>query len=59
MKKQKLKEIHGKLKNWSKEKGDQELEDCLHELVQALDADDDGSNPPGGPKNPPGTGNTA
>ena len=54
--KQKLKEIHGKLKKWCEDNGDEELDGLLDELQAAFDAEgdgDDGSNPPGGPGTPP------
>lgn len=56
--KQKLKEIHEKLKKWSEGNGDEELDELLNELQAAFDPagddeGDDGSNPPGGPGTPP------
>lgn len=56
--KQKLKEIHEKLKKWSNHSGDEELDSLLDELEAAFapadDGDgDEGSNPPGGPGTPP------
>lgn len=54
--KQKLKEIHEKLKKWCDDNGDDELNNLLDELEAAFDAgsdEDDGSNPPGGPGTPP------
>lgn len=55
--KQKLKEIHEKLKKWSEDSGDEELDSLLNELESAFDPADDGegegSNPPGGPGTPP------
>jgi hypothetical protein len=54
--KQKLKEIHEKLKKWCEDNGDEELDGLLDELQAAFDAEGDGegdSNPPGGPGTPP------
>lgn len=54
--KQKQKEIHEKLRKWSNEKGDAELNDILNEYLATLEGDDTGSNPPGThPSKPPGT----
>lgn len=54
--KQRLKELHEKLKKWCDGNGDEELDGLLDELEAAFDAggdDGDGSNPPGGPGTPP------
>lgn len=56
--KQKLKEIHERLKKWSENSGDEDLESLLNELEAAFapaqdEEGDDGSNPPGGPGTPP------
>jgi len=59
-KEQKLRDILGKMKNWCREKGDADLEDHINDFENELNGDfetnDDGSNPPGGPGLPPGTG---
>lgn len=56
--KQKLKDLHERLKKWSNDNGDEELEEMLNEYLSALDEEDgdDGSNPPHQPTKPPGTG---
>lgn len=55
--KQKLKDLHQRLRKWSDNKGDEELDEMLNEYLAALDdfeQNPDGSNPPNPPKNPPG-----
>lgn len=58
--KQKLKSLHERMKKWSNDNGDDELDEMLNEYLSALgyfeDGGEDGSNPPGQPGKPPGTG---
>lgn len=59
--KQKLVYLLESIKSWCREKGDEELEECLNDFENELNSDDfktlddSGSNPPGPPApTPPG-----
>lgn len=55
-KKQKLKELLEKLKEWSKHSGNDDLDAICKDLEDEVETMDEGSNPSGPPPPPPGGG---